>query len=106
MSATTPAPACLARPLVRLLAVLLALGALHAPSTSAAASSSVPSDDSVAQELVLTVRSALAPVTPTGDDTLPDADAPVGTASTDDDLVHPDLEPHDGPPPLRGPPAS
>jgi hypothetical protein len=87
-----------------LLTVVFALLAMLAPAGVAAADT--VADDAPAHELVFSVRTAVAPVAPRADAAAADDDRPIGLAPTDDDLVHPDLEPHDGPPLLRGPPAS
>jgi hypothetical protein len=92
------------RALVRLVTALFALGTLVVPAGVVAPATH--GDDATAVELVLGTRTVAAPVAAAGSAATGDDDTTIAAPSTDDGLVHPDLEPHDGPPPLRGPPSS
>ena len=89
--------------MVRLVTALLALGTFVVPAS--AVDATVHGDDAASVEVVVDSRTATTPMA-RADVVPPDGDErSIDAPTTDDDLLHPDLEPHDGPPPLRGPPS-
>jgi hypothetical protein len=92
-----------ARALVRLATALFALGTLLVPAGVVAPVSA--GDDATTLELVVATRAVTAPATAAGAIPTADDDRTTPAPALTGDLLHPDLEPHDGPPPLRGPPS-